>query len=360
MAKASRLFGVFAILLIVVLGGFCAAETYHLGTDGDWKNVARMPEGEYLLAISKIKQQLLSGDNAAVMEALEKLKTDFPELAGEQINAFIKAEKLYTKKGKLAKSAVYYKRFLDAWPDGALAPAAQERLFSIGVAFLQGQKRTYIKVLRLPAFDDGVNLMWDIADRAGNSPIALRALTTLAENQERRKKYFDAYQTWAEIATRWPTGKIGQNALLRMAQELHASYNGTQYDSGALLSARSYYEDFMTRYPELAEKLNVREEIDLIGEQLAYKEYESGFYYESTDKPDVAKVYYENVLADWPDSKAALMVKNRQHPAAPPAVEKTKKRKLFDIGNAFLDSWFGIEKLHDKMMESKNEKESLQ
>ena len=37
----------------------------------------------------------------------------------------------------------------------------------------------------------------------------------------------------------------------------------------------------------------------------------------------------------------------------------TKRRILFDFGNAFLDSWFGIEKLHDKMMESKNKKESL-
>ena len=359
MVILSRFFGTFSVLAVVVLNGFCTAETYHLGANGDWQNVAQMPEGEYLLAISKIKQQLLSGDNAAVMKALEKLKADFPELGGEQINAFIEAEKLYTK-GKLAKSAVYYKRFLDAWPDGALAPAAAERLFSIGVAYLQGQKRTYVKVLRLPAFDDGVNLMWDIADRAGNSQIALRALTTLAENQERRKKYFDAYQTWAEVATRWPTGKTGQNALLRMAQELHASYNGTQYDSGALLSAKSYYEDFVTRYPELAEKLNVREETTLIREQLAYKEYELGFYYESTGKPEIAKIYYEKVLADWPDSKAALMVKNRQHPSAEPAVKQTKRRKLFELGNAFLDSWFGIEKLHDKMMESKNEKESLQ
>ena len=352
MCKLKRIFVGFAVLAVLVLSGFCAAETYHLGADGGWQNVAELPEGEYLLAISKIKRQLLSGDNAAVMEALEKLKTDFPKLAGEEIDAFIEAEKTYADK-PLNKSAVYYKKFLDAWPDSMLAPVAMERLFSIGVAYLQGQKRTYIKVLRLPAFDDGVSLMWDIADRAGNSPMALRALTTLAENQERRKKYFEAYQTWAEVATRWPTGKIGQDALLRMAQELHASYNGTQYDSGVLLSAKSYYEDFVARYPELAKKLNISEELDLIEEQRAYKEYESGFYYERTDKPDVAKVYYEKVLAQWPNSKAAVMVRNRQHPAAGPAVKQTKKRKLFDVGNRFLDSWFGVEKLHDKMIESK-------
>ena len=357
MDKMDRMFGILAVLIFAV-SGLVSAETYHLGTEGGWENVADMPEGEYLLAVSKIKQQLQTGDNADVMEALEQLKSDFPDLAGEQIDAFIAAEELYAK-GKLYKSAVKYKAFLDAYPDSVLYPAAMERIYSIAVAYLQGEKRRFIKVLKLPAFEDGANLMWDIADRAGNSPIALQALTTLAENQERRKKYFDAYQTWAEVATRWPTGKTGQDALLRMAQELHASYTGPQYDAGALLSARSYYEDFIARYPALAEQLNVDEELALIKEQLAYKQYETGFYYERTDHPDVAKNYYEKVVTDWPDSKAAAMATIRLNADSPPAIEQTKKRKLFDVGNAFLDSWFGIEKLHDKMMESKN-KEPVQ
>lgn len=343
-----------SVSLMIVLGGFCAAETYHLRADGDWQNVADTPEGEYLLAISKIKQQVYSGGDETVIAALEQLQAEFPALTGEPMEAYIAAERLYVD-GKLYQAAAKYKQFLDAWPDSVLYPVAMERVFSIGVAYLQGEKRRFIKVLKLPAFDDGVNLMWDIADRAGSSPIALRALTTLAENQERRKKYFDAYQTWAEIATRWPTGKTGQEALLRMAQELHASYSGPQYDAGALQSARSYYEDFIARYPAIAEQLQVAEELQLIHEQLAYKQYETGFYYERTNKPEVAAVYYDKVIADWPDTKASVMAKMRLDADAPPAVNKTKKRKLFDIGNVFLDSWFGIEKLHDKMMESQNQ-----
>lgn len=343
-------------IIAVFAGGIAAAETYHLGAEGDWQNVAGTPEGEYLLAISKIKQQLNSGNHKEVMQALEQLKADFPDLAGSHIDAFIAAEKLYAD-GKLGKAAAKYKQFQDTYPDSALYPVAMERLYAIGVAFLQGQKRTFLKVLKLPAFDDGVNLMWDIADRAGNSPIALQALTTLAENQERREQYFDAYQTWAEVATRWPTGKTGRQALLRMAQELHASYTGPAYDAGALASARSYYEDFIARYPAIAEEMNVAAELELIQEQLAYKQYETGFYYERTGKPDVANMYYQKVLAEWPNSKAAIMASNRLHPKAPPAVPRTKRRKLFEIGNAFLDSWFGIEKLHDKWMESQNEEQ---
>ncbi len=352
MGKMDGTWAVLAVL-VVLLGGFAGAATYLLDDSGDWDSIADTPEGQYLLAISKIKQDIQTGEDEPVMKALEKLKNDFPELAGEQVDEYIEAEKLYFQ-GKLGKAATRYKQFLTVHPDSLLYPVASERLYSIGVAWLQGEKRTFLKILRLPAFDDGADLMWDIADREGNSPMSLRALTTLAENQERRQKYFDAYQTWAEIATRWPTGKIGQESLLRMAQELHASYTGPEYDAAALASARSYYEDFIGRYPDLAEALNVGEELAMIQEQLAYKAYQTGFYYERTDKPDAAAMYYDKVLDEWPESKAAVMAAQRVQAGAPPAVKQTPRRKLFHIGNRFLDSWFGIEKLHDKWMESQN------
>ena len=163
MVKMSRTLAVLGVLA-AVLGGPAAAETYHLGTGGEWQNVAGTPEGEYLLAVSKIKQQIMSGSQKEVVEALEQLKTDFPELAGASVDSFIAAERLYAD-GALGKAAAQYKRFMNTYPDSVLYPVALERLYSIGTAFLQGQKRTFIKVLHLPAFDDGVDIMWDIAER---------------------------------------------------------------------------------------------------------------------------------------------------------------------------------------------------
>jgi TolA-binding protein len=325
-----------------------AAETYHLDEQG-WKNVSGTPEGEYLLAVSKIKQQLLTGTGSEVLEALGQLKTDFPEIAGPEIDAYIEAEGFYAK-GKLYKAATLYTKFLDTWPDSVLQPAAMERMYGIATAYLQGQKRVHLKFLPLPAFDDGVELMTKLADRAGNAPIGLRALTTLAENQEKRKKMMDAYHTWAEIADRWPTGQTGRNALLRMAQSLHAAYGGTEYDASVLQSAKSYYEDFNTRYPQAAEDIEIAQTLDLIKEQLAYKDYAVGFYYERTGKKDPATMYYNRVIAEWPDSKACQMAQARLAPDAPPAIKMTVRRKATDFTGLFLDSWFGIQKLAEAVL----------
>lgn len=332
----------------ILLPGLLYAETWHLEEQG-WQNVADSPEGEYLLAISRIKQQLLNGTSEDVLNALEQLKTDFPDMTGGEIDGYIKAEKLFAK-GDWYKAATQYTQFLDTWPDSVLQPAAMERVYAIGTAFLQGQKRSFLKVLKLPAFDDGVDLMIKLADRAGNAPIALRALTTLAENQERRDKMLDAYHTWSEIADRWPTGETGRSALLRMAQSLHAAYSGPQYDASVLHSAESYYNDFISRYPEAARDLEIGRTLELITEQIAYKQYSLGFYYERTGKPSAAEMYYNKVITDWPDSKAGQMAQARLSPDAPPAVKKTFRRRAVNTAGGFLDSWFGIQKLTEKAL----------
>lgn len=338
-------------LLIISTGflpalmAFCAAETYHLDADNQWQNTDSSEEGRYLLSAAKLKQQLMSGSSNEALAALEQLKQEFPDLAGEQFDAYIEAE-LYYAQEQWYKAATMYTRFADTWPDSPLQSAALERVYSIATAYLQGQKRVYIKVLKLPAFDTGAELMHDLADRAGNAPIASRALTTLAENQEKKEKYLDAYQTWAEIADRWPTGPEGQQALLRMGQALHASYDGTEYDASVLESARTYFEDFISRYgKEKAGEFEIPEKLALINEQLAYKVYQMGFYYERTGSMEAAEMYYNKVLNEWPDSDAAKMATARFSENAAPAAKSTVRRKAFNGVSTFLDRWFGLEPL---------------
>lgn len=328
-------------VLAAAMAAVAAAETFQLDPQAGWVAVPDSPEGRYVLAMAQLRQTLATGKPDEIEAALQQLKTDFPQIAGGDLDAFIDAERDFGRR-RFAKAAKKYKQFLENWADSPLQPAAMERYFSIGAAFLQGQKRVFLGFLRLPAFDDGVDIMRDIAAKAGNTPISLRALTTLAENQERKKKYLDAYQTWAEIYSRWATGAEGQNALLRTARALHTSYKGTDYDASPIQSARSYFMDYIQRYPQMAEQLRLGDTVATIDEQLAYKIYQVGFYYERAGNPDGAKRHYDDVLAKWPDSAAARMAKMRLSPDAPPAVKPTLRRKAFDGVSVFLDQWFGF------------------
>ena len=332
-----------ALWMLLILPCF-AAETWHLSAQKGWENVSNTSEGRFLLAISQIKQQIEGGKKKDALRALEALQTDYPQFAGPDLDLYVKAETLYVK-NKLSPSAREFTKFLDDYPDSPLQAAASERLYSIGAAYTGGQKRAFLKILKFPAHDDGEKILRNLADRGGDSSLAYRSLVTVAENQERRKLFLDAYQTWAEIADRWPTGEYGRKALLRMAQSLHAAYTSPHYDATVLRGAASYFEDYRQRYEQSASDLKIEDTLTLIREQRAYKEFFVGLYYERVEKPEAAMMYYQDVQADWPQTRAEEMA--TQHLTAlqqgdsllPP---KDARRRLFDGGTRFLDNWFGL------------------
>jgi len=281
-------------------------ETWHLEGGEQWKAVSESGRGQYLPAIAEIKKLVDSGDVEAVKEAAAELKERFGEFSGPDWDAFMAAEILYCK-GKFVKAVRGYDILLNDYPESDLRQAALERQFSIATAFLNGQKIPLLKVFRMKGYDEGAKVMGRISDRAGDSPIALRAAVSVAESYERRGKYNDAHMEWSFISSRWPAGQTGKEALLNMARCKHAAYRGPKYDASVLVSARSYYQNFKMRYPQDAAALEIDKKLEQVEEQLAYKRFFIGEYYRQTGDTGSANLYYELVTSDWPDSTAAKM-----------------------------------------------------
>ena len=359
----TRLGAVAAVLAVAFAVAYASADTWHLKQGGNWEQVADDASGKYTLAVAKVKQLINAGEVEPAQEALEKLKTDFPDIIGPDLDAFIEAEMLYAQ-GKWAKAVKKYDEFIDTWPGSWLRDSAMERQYSIAVAFLNGEKRRVMKVLKLSAYGEGAKIMWRIADRSGDAPIAKRALVTLAKSYETRGKFYamdpdeaDAYKTWEYISSRWGTGQIGKEALLGMAHSLHSAYKGPKYDVDVLVStervnAQNLYETFRSQNLELFEQYNIDAKITMLNEQTAYKQFTIARYYDRTDSKQAADIYYRFVIDNWPDTDAAKMAKAKldaaQESEQPESSAKDKRklgRRLFDTGTAFLDSWFGISKL---------------
>ncbi len=297
-----------ALLMVSVclIASAQAADTWRLSEGQEWQNVGSSQQGPYLLAVANIKQLVSQGKAGQASEAAEKLKQEFPDVAGADFDAFMKAELLFAA-GKLNKAAKSYGKFLNSYPKSQLYDSAMERQFQLGTAFLGGQKITALKVFKYRGYTEGAKVMERIADRAGDKPIAKRAMLSIAKSYERRDKFFEAYQVWSDISSRWPGGDLGRDGLLGMARNLHANYRGPAYDLKDLISAKSYYQEFQSKYPRQAVELEVDRIIKQINEQIAYKQYTIGEYYEKTGSLQAANLYYQQVLDDWAGSKAAKL-----------------------------------------------------
>lgn len=294
------------ILFWAIQSGAAFAEKWRLEKGSDFKPVSA--EDNYLLAVAEIKQLVNKGETKAVRKALDKLKTDYPEIAGPDLDAFIKAEMLLCQ-GKLAKAGKSYDKFLAEYPESGLYEVVLDRQFSIATAFLNGQKKPILKVFKIRGYAEGEKIMENISDRAGQSPLAIKATKAVADSLEKRGKFNEAYYKWSEISSRWPTGKTGKEALLNMGRCKHAAYKGAKYDASNLISAKSYYENFKLRQPKDSQELDIDEKLEQMNEQLAYKQFHIGQYYQRTGSIQSANLYYQMVIDNWPGTTVAKMAK---------------------------------------------------
>lgn len=295
---------------MIIISPAVFAETWRLEKGEGLKSLSDSNDAGFMAAVSQIKQLINNGKAGKAKKAVEKLKKDFPNIAKPDFAAFMKAELLYAK-GKYQKAVEGYNKFLDKFPQSEFCDAALDREFAIALAYLSGQRIRVLGIFTMSGFETGQKIMDKISDRAGDTPIAKKAALTAVEYLEKKNMFTEAYDKWSGISSRWPTGQIGKDALLGMARCKHAVYRGPKYNATNLVSAKSYYESFRQRYPEDANHLGIPGKISQINEQLAYKQFNIGSYYQRTGSIEAANLYYNMVLADWPDSTAAKMAKEQ-------------------------------------------------
>jgi outer membrane protein assembly factor BamD (BamD/ComL family) len=325
------------VILLAVLGlaFICFAETWHLSKEQTWQKLAETEDSALLASVAEAKQFVSTGQTAKAKRAFDNLKKDYPEFAGADFDAFVKGELLYSKR-KYVEASRAYDDFLERYPTSMFYQSALERQQQISTAFLYGQKRVALKVIKMNAYEEGAEIANNIADRAGDSPAAKKALETLALSREKRGVYEEAYQAWSNAASRWPTGEMGQTSLMGMARSLESAYKGPAFDGKVLASARSYYSEYIKRYPESAQQLNLTEKVAELDEKLVQKELLIADYYARTNSTAAADFYYEQIIADWPGCEATQTARERL-----PEIKKELERQALPAGKKKFN-WKGL------------------
>ncbi|MCU0915276.1 MAG: outer membrane protein assembly factor BamD [Planctomycetes bacterium] len=310
--------GFWGLAAVLAFAGWCgAAQTLRL-TNGDrWESAAGDPQNRFQQALAQLQQLAREGDAGDIKEALRQIKAEFPDQVEPDLDLYIWGEWYYWRDryGKAVKK--FEKMFKDYRRTQFSAPALQ-REFDIAQAYLEGRKKTVLGLFKMSAYEDGIELMEKISDRAGLDElegIGLRAAIVVAEYYEAAEKYIEAYEKWSEIASYWETGPIGKRALYRMAEDNLAAYDRrpedkrAHFDASRLTTARTYYVKFLALYPQDAKQEEVPEKIRHIDEEFAYKQYFIGEFYRRTGEHRAANLYFEMVLRSWPGTEAGALAR---------------------------------------------------
>ena len=117
----------FVLTAIVVLLSFSSAfpaETRILENSRNSGAISAGSEGKFLVAVAETKKLVDAGQTKAAQQAFEALKVDFPEIAGPELDIFIKAE-LYYCKGHFIKAVRNYEKLLTEYPKSRFSEAAR-------------------------------------------------------------------------------------------------------------------------------------------------------------------------------------------------------------------------------------------
>ncbi|MBN2127992.1 MAG: tetratricopeptide repeat protein [Sedimentisphaerales bacterium] len=313
MLKCRMRYTALALCAVLVCGHGVSAKTWRLKADKGWKSIADDPEEQFRHAMAEIKNLVYAGESKEAKKALEQLKEEFPERVGPDTELFIDGE-IYYWHDRYAKAMAKYEKLLKDFPGSEFVPPVLEREFVVGQAYLNGRKKSVLGLIKISGHAEGIEIMERISDRAGlddPNSIGLDAALTVAEHFEQQELYIEAYLKWSEIASYWESGPVGKKALYRMAENNLAAYNAPRverrhyFDASKLTTAKTYYQRFASLYPEEAETNDVPDKVRQIDEQMSYKELTIAQYYQRIGEDRAARLYFETVVQNWPESEAA-------------------------------------------------------
>lgn len=245
--------------------------------------------------------------------------------------ALVKANKQY-QKGKYAPAVKNYDKFLREW-DSNSPPWEQilAREYDIAMEFLGDRRIPFLGVFSISGRASGEKIMERVSEKTKETQLALDAGVAIANSYEIRglkdNSYYEAahlkwlevletYDRESKISVPMPTGVLGKDAVLAMGRCKYLAYKGPDYDASFLIgrafsekgqydNAINCYKEFASQYPQEAKKASIESKLDDINDQLAEKDFKTGIYYQKTDNIQAANLYYQMVLRQWPQSKAA-------------------------------------------------------
>lgn len=156
--------------------------------DGKWVPAAKPVEGTVEGELAIIRTHIAQRDRKKALAAVERFLARYPDDAACE-EAMLLAGQADLDAGQYYQAYEQFEKMLDRYPNGRFLERALTREMDVANAFLAGKKRTVAKVFRLPAKDEGLDILRRIAEHAPSSLIAESALLRIGEYHYQQGEY---------------------------------------------------------------------------------------------------------------------------------------------------------------------------
>ncbi len=277
---------------------------------GKWINSKKAakdtPEEQYDWGLQFFNQK----DWDRAIEEFEKLAEAFPasRLAAEGAYYVGLA---WEKKDDLSKAADSYQTLVTRYPYSDRIKDAIKREFEIANEFFEGSKVKVLGVKMLSGQDKALELYNHIVKNAPFGTYGDQAQFKIGELYKKQGQYDLSKKAFQTLVDEYPSSPLAAQARYEVAHSSMLASNSGQFDEQHAEKAIEEFQDFKKEYPVEPQAVEADESIRQIREEKALRALDVASFYETQKKWKSAKVYYEELIRNYPETPSAAEAKKR-------------------------------------------------
>jgi outer membrane protein assembly factor BamD len=302
------------ILLVAVLSLWLTlepADAYWIWTpkSGKWVNpktaVRATPKEQFDFA----KELYLAKNFEEAKREFKKLLKNYPKSAeaaeGQYYLALVEEDQ-----GNLYQAFQAYQKVIDKYPFSERIQEIIEREFKIGEAFMAGEKRKAMG-LELPVENPSIEIFTKIVENSTYGPLAAKAQYKLGLVLKGLSRYYEAEEAFNKLISNYPDSEWVDAAKFQIASCRQAVSRGPAYDQGASKEAQEKFEEFIREHPDATLSQEAEKNISALRDRETEGNYNIGRFYEKQKDYNAAKLYYDDIISNSPNSQWAAKATER-------------------------------------------------
>lgn len=218
--------------------------------------------------------------------------------------------RLEEDKGNLYEAYQAYQKVIDKYPFSEKIQEIIEREYKIGEAFMSGEKRKALGVA-LPVENPSIEIFTKVIENSTYGPLAPKAQYKLGLVLKGLFRYYEAEEAFNKVIANYPDSEWAAAAKFQIAECRSAVSRGSDYDQGAAKEAKQKFEEFVKEHPDAVLSQQAEKNINQLNEKEAESNYNIALFYEKQKAYEAAKIYYNDVINNHPQSPWAAKATER-------------------------------------------------
>lgn len=276
---------------------------------GKWvnpKNVAKdNPKAQFEYALSFYNEKKLDDASREFKKLLKEYPKSFEASESQYYLGLIEE-----KRENLYEAYQAYQRVIDKYPFSERIKEIIEKEYAIAEKFMSGQKRKVLG-MTLPVENPAIEVFSKVVDNSTYGPLAPKAQYKLGLVLKGLQRYYEAEDAFNKVISNYPDSEWVEPAKFQIASCRSAVSRSSDYDQGATGEAKQKFEEFVREHPDAILSQEAESNIAKLKEKEAEASFNTARFYEKQKAYQAAKIYYDNVVNNYPESAWAAKALER-------------------------------------------------